>query len=136
MRNIDNKIDLSQSNITNLDDKKYQLEFEDKKDRRIFRKLLFYVMGIIIIFMFAASFIATYLYIFKHPKLNVATKEAVGITVLLSVTLMIPTVLSLAMMRFLFGDSEQKEEKNIPSVIFNIGRELKETLIAFLDRKF
>jgi len=74
-------------------------------------------------------------FFFIEINKNIKLQANTGILVLLSITLMIPTILSLAMMRFLFGNNEQKEEKNIPSIIFNIGKELKETLIAFIDKK-
>ena len=138
---MSNDVDFSQDRISTFDDKKYQLEFENEKDQKAYRKWLFYGMGIIIIIMFIISFTATYCYIF-HIKIpfieinkNIKSQANTGIVILLSITLMIPTVLSLAMMRFLFGNNEQKEEKNIPSIIFNIGKELKETLIAFINKK-
>ena len=139
---MSNDIDYSQDNISPFDDKKYQLEFENEKDQKTYRKWLFYTMGIAIIVMFIISYTAAYCYIFhiKIPSFieinkNIKLQANTGTLVLLSITLMIPTILSLAMMRFLFGSNEQKEEKNIPSIIFNIGKELKETLIAFIDKK-
>ena len=138
---MNNEIDISQDNISTFDDRKYQLEFENEKDQKNYRKIMFFGMGILIIIMFLISFTATYCYIFHinfigiEINKNNSVKANTGIVILLSLTLMIPTVLSLAMMRFLFGNNEQKEEKNIPSIIFNIGKELKETLIAIIDKK-
>jgi len=141
---MNEEIDVSNDNITLDEDKKFQLEFENEKDQKTYRKRLFYGMGILVIIMFVISFTATYCFIF-HIKLPffdiccttspISKQESIGATVLISLTLMIPTVLSLAMMRFLFGNNTEKEEKNIPSIIFNIGKELKETLIAYIDKK-
>ncbi len=96
-----------------------------------------------IVCMYLSSFIFTYEYINTKMQFYESNstihrsipKENIGSIVLLSFTLMIPTILSLALMRFLFGNSDQKSEKNIPSLIFNIGKELKETLIAIMDKK-
>jgi len=133
--------DISQDKISTFDDEKYKLEFENEKDQKNYRKIMFFGMGILIIIMFVVSFTATFCYVFhiKVPLIEIdktiASKANTGIIILLSITLMIPTVLSLAMMRFLFGNNEQKEEKNIPSIVFNIGKELKETIIALIDKK-
>jgi len=136
------EIYISQDNILNIDDKKYQIEFENEKDQRNYRKFMFFGMGILIKSMFIISFTATYCYIFhiNLPIISISktffsSKENTRIVILLSLSLMIPIILSLAMMRFLFGNNDQKEEKNIPSIVFNIGKELKETLIAFIDKK-
>jgi len=102
---------------------------------------MFFILGILIIAMFIVSFTATYEYITHYTRtsiIEIYLNKKVGdngIIVLLSLILMIPTILSLAMMRFLFGNNNQKEEKNVPSIIFNIGKELKETLITFINNK-
>ena len=54
-----------------------------------------------------------------------------GIIILISLTLMIPTILSLAMMRFLFGNNEQKNEQNVPSIMLNIVKEIKKVISVF-----
>jgi len=61
---MSNDIDYSQDNISPFDDKKYQLEFENEKDQKTYRKWLFYTMGIAIIIMFIISYTAVYCYIF------------------------------------------------------------------------
>ena len=138
---MNNEMDISEDNISATDDKKYQLEFENEKDQKNYRKIMFFGMGTLIIVMFIVSFIATYCYIFhfKIPGIeiskNIPIKANAGMIVLISLTLMIPTILSLAMMRFLFGNNQQKDEKNIPSIVFNIGKELKETIVAVLNKK-
>ena len=139
---MNNEIDISQDDISALDDQKYQLEFENEKDKKLYRRCMFFGMGLLITTMFFISFIAAYCYAFqikipliKTNAIHLSSKADIGITILISLTLMIPTVLSLAMMRFLFGNKDQVEEKNFPSIIFNIGKELKETIVAFLNKK-
>lgn len=137
-------VDYSHDSISEKTDKDYQLEFENKRDKKYFRKLLFYVLGCLVIVMFIVSFTATYCYIFRVHipfihidtaiKAAVSTKGNIAPTILLSLTLMIPTVLALAMMRFLFGNTDQVDEKNIPSIVFNIGKELKETFLALIKK--
>ena len=138
---MNNEIDLAEDKTSLLEDQKYQSEFENERDQRQYRKLMFFILGILIIVMFIVSFKTTYEYITHYIKTSIIEiylnkrVEDNGIIVLLSLILMIPTILSLAMMRFLFGNNNQKEEKNVPSIIFNIGKELKETLITFMNNK-
>ncbi|GAX87014.1 hypothetical protein LNAT_P0309 [Lebetimonas natsushimae] len=130
--------DLAGGNITLTEDEKFTLELENEKDKKHYRKLIFYILGGMVILMFLVSFTATYWYIYNLHDLiihNAKQTTYTGIVILLSLTLMIPTVLSLAILRFLFGNNDQKDEKNVPSIIFNIGKELKETLIAIMDKK-
>jgi heme/copper-type cytochrome/quinol oxidase subunit 2 len=129
--------DLSEGQISSIEDETFQLEFENEKDRRHYRKLVFYILGSMVIIMFICSFIGVYCYIFHINNIHQNTKIEgnKGIIFLLSLTLTIPTILSLAIMRFLFGNNTEKDEKNIPSIIFNIGKELKETLVTFINKK-
>ncbi|NPA50954.1 MAG: hypothetical protein GXO02_04930 [Epsilonproteobacteria bacterium] len=137
--------DLSNDYISHFEDDKAQIELNNEKDKRRFKKIMFYGTAILIVILFIISFYFVYKYLFDTPTNSaILSKKEVEILIkpysisaslLISITLMIPTILSLAMMRFLFGNSKEKEEKNVPSIIFNIGRELKETIIAFLNKK-
>ncbi len=144
--------DLSEGQISDLADQKARTELESEKDKKHFRKVTFYVLGGLIVAMFIFSFFITYQYIFSYevkaiynvkdtntslPQ-NIGQKIAqngqLGNTFLLTILLMIPTVLSLAMMRFLFGDKKEKDEKNIPSIVINVGKELVEVVTAMIKK--
>ncbi len=143
--------DLSEDKISNKEDKKFDIELRSEASLLTNKNMLFYSLGGLIVIMFIAAFVLTYKYIFQlEPSIANACKDinitvdsnikeaiknnSISSAILIGTTLMIPTILSLAMMRFLFGNKNDKGEKNIPSIIFNIGKELQDVLIAVFKK--
>ena len=55
--------------------------------------------------------------------------------IIAAIAVMVPLVLTLAMLRMLYGNNNDKKEKTIPSITFNVGKELKSVIMAYLKKQ-
>ncbi len=110
--------DLSQDSVPSNEKNYATLELEEKSDLIGHKKTLFsfLLFGIFFLYLFAGLVVCLSL-------LNGNTVPATN-TVIVVTLIMVPTILTLAFMRFLYGNSSQVEEKNIPSLTLNAGKEL------------
>jgi len=144
--------DFSNDAISGKENQKFDVELQGERNLLKYKNILFYCLGLLIIVMFVVAFWFTYNYVFQFEPNIIKTCKDVNVTIdhkinetikngsissamLIGITLMIPTILSLALMRFLFGSKKDKEDKNVPSIVFNLGKETIEILQAFISKR-
>jgi hypothetical protein len=110
--------DLSSDTISEEEKKEATISLEEKRDRVNHKKLLFYAILFVLFVLYVFAGIITCESLLS-PSPVPTTNTIIVITLI-----MVPTILTLALMRFLFGNNNQSTEKNIPSISFNIGKEL------------
>jgi len=112
--------------FTDEDLKLLQQKYRHSEDIQDQRKDVFKIFKILIVFMFAFG----YCFLFVALKNPSSFSAIIG-----AISVMVPLVLTLAMLRMLYGSSSEKDEKSIPSITFNVGKELKSVLMAYLKKK-
>ncbi len=110
--------DLSEGKLPQIEKNRADLDLEESKDRVNQKKLFFtsLLVGLAILYLFAGLVVCMSL-LSSNP---IPTTN----TIIVVALIMVPTILTLALMRFLFASNNQSSEKNIPSLTFNIGKEL------------
>jgi len=112
--------------FTDEDLKLLQQKYRHTEDIQEQRKDVFKIFKILIVAMFALG----YCFLFVALEKPSSFSAIIG-----AISVMVPLVLTLAMLRMLYGSSSEKDEKSIPSITFNVGKELKSVLMAYLKKK-
>lgn len=87
-------------------------------------------------FFFMFKIMITVMFIFSYCLLFIAIKDSSSESAIISaIAIMVPLVLTLAMIRMLYADSSEKKDKSIPSITFNVGKELKSVFMAYFKKK-
>jgi len=102
-------------------------KLKDAEQLRVFKTEFFRLIKIVIVVMFAIAY--TFLLDVIRGTPNT------GSTVIVVTSLMIPTVITLALIRFLYANNTSKNEKSIPSVGINILKEISNILKDYLSKK-
>lgn len=103
-----------------------QQKYQHTEDIQSQRKEVFSIFKFLIIAMF----------IFGYGLLIMAIINPSSFSAIIAtVSVMVPLVLTLAMLRMLYGNNNDKKEKVIPSITFNIGKELKSVIMAYLKKQ-
>lgn len=97
-----------------------QHQLEEQRDNRRYKEELFSQLKRLIVVLFFMGYGFTLL-------TSTLAKPNIHTTILAATTLTIPTVLILAIMRFLYGNNNHANEKDMPSVAANA---LKEFVLA------
>ena len=118
--------DISLTSVSPLEKERGKSSLEDDKQLREFRKDFFESLLLLLKIGFFMSFAFAMI-----VAVAVHTTQSTVIAVTL---LMIPTVLTLALIRFIYSGTK-KDEKTPPSVTFNILKEIIELIISYIDKK-
>jgi len=110
--------DLSVDNITPYEEDIAQIELEGKRDNVRNSRFLFEALLFLLAVLYIFAGVVTCL------MLNTTSPVPATNTVITVTLIMVPTILTLALMRFMLGNHQQSDEKNIPSVSLNFGKEL------------
>jgi len=99
-------------------------QLQELKNKNEHQKSLFSFIQFLIAGMYALGYCFMGYVLTNNPNTHNVT---LAITALI-----VPTIILLALLRSLFT---KKEEKTPPSLILNIGKEIKEVIMAFIDKK-
>jgi hypothetical protein len=108
---------------TQLDNSK----LKDDEQLRSFKTEFFKLIKIMIVVMFGIAY--------TFMLSTIANNPNTGATVIVVTSLMVPTVITLALVRFLYAKNTPSEEKTPPSVGFNFLKELLKVLKDYLAKK-
>ena len=101
-------------------------KLEEYKEKQKYRIELFNIIKIFIV----TTFVAAYCFLgfgITHPNTYSV--------VISSITIMVPLIITLALMRFLFGDRVERETRNVPSIMLNLIKEIREIVVTYINRK-
>jgi len=123
---MNNLNDLSNGSIDSFQKQKDTSSLKDEEQLRGFKKEFFSFIKIAIFLMFAIA----YTFMLSVSQNNPNT----GATVIIVTSLMIPTVITLALIRFLYAKKELNE-KTAPSVSINLIKEIIKVFKDYLNKK-
>lgn len=102
-------------------------KLQDDEQLRSFKTQFFKLIKIMIVLMFGIAY--------TFMLSTISNKPNTGATVIVVTSLMVPTVITLALVRFLYAKKTPNEEKTAPSVGFNFFKELVQILKDYLAKK-
>ena len=102
-------------------------KLKDAEQLREFKTEFFKLVKIIIVVMFGVAY--TFMLDVSRNTPNT------GATVIIVTSLMVPTVITLALVRFLYANDTPNKEKDVPSVGLNILKEISSILKDYLSKK-
>lgn len=103
-----------------------QQKYQHEEEMQSQRKDAFLLFKILITIMFILGYVFLFL----------ATQNPSSFSAAIStVAVMVPLVLTLAMLRMLYGSNNERKEKTLPSITFNVGKELKSVIMAYLKKQ-
>ncbi len=105
--------------------KQLKQKYQHTQDYQEQRKEIFHVFKIFFIMMFVIGYCILGYAITKPTSYS---------AIIAAISVMVPLVLTLAMLRMLYGNEKDKREKAVPSITFNVGKELKAVLLAYMKK--
>jgi len=103
-----------------------QQKYQHTEEIQNQRKEVFGIFKVLIATMFVLGYF----------MLGMAIEKPSSFSAIISaIAVMVPLVLTLAMLRMLYGNNNDKKEKTIPSITFNVGKELKSVIMAYLKKQ-
>jgi len=119
--------DLAGGEINEFQKKVDTSKLKDDEQLRNFKTEFFKLIKIMLVVMFAIA----YTFMLSASLNNPST----GATVIVVTSLMVPTVITLALVRFLYAKNRPDAEKTAPSVGFNFLKELSQILKDYISKK-
>ncbi len=119
--------DIAGGEVNDYQKKVDSSKLQDDEQLRSFKTEFFRLIKIMIIVMFGIAY--TFMLTVSNNNPNT------GATIIVVTSLMVPTVITLALVRFLYAKNNSNEEKTAPSVGFNILKELTQILKDYLAKK-
>ena len=102
-------------------------KLQDDEQLRSFKTEFFSLIKIMLVVMFGIAYTFMLAASLQQPS--------TGATVIVVTSLMVPTVITLALVRFLYANSNPTEERTAPSVGFNFLKEISQILKSYLAKK-
>lgn len=119
--------DLAGGEVSEFQKKVDKSRLQDDEQLRSFKKEFFNLIKIMLVVMFVIAYV-----FMLSASMN---KPSTGATVIVVTSLMVPTVITLALVRFLYAKNSISEEKTAPSVGFNFLKEISKILKDYLSKK-
>lgn len=119
---------VSDKRFTDEELKGLQQKFKHKEDLQEQKKDFFFMFKLMITVMFIFAY-CLFFVAMQNPSSESAIISAIAV--------MVPLVLTLAMIRMIYANANanEKKETTIPSITFNVGKELKSIFMAYFKKK-